>query len=236
MDREHTGILTSFVRYGIVVVVTALVVTTLRPAPVADSVAIAAGSPPVAQVLAPQLPPRPSVPDTPDADGPLNPSLVEQVLDVAEDIDSFLGARLRSICDDDPQRFQQVMRHSGRRLLGLVRLHERDPALYEAKVQELRLEHRAGRLAVEYCRAARDGQNDLAEFKMQEIRRLLQIQFGLSMKVRGDSLLRLKEQVRSIEDELSRNADHYEKWVDGRLTRLVERSAAAEDCDPSDLP
>lgn len=162
------------------------------------------------------------------ASNPPSPELVDKVIEVADDIDPALGEQLRSICHTPD--FERVMQESGRHLVGLARLRERDPALYHAKVQELRYDRKVAQLGVEYCRAVEGGDHAEAVRLKEEMQQLLSLQFALSMKVRGDSLLRLKSTMEKLEQDLATDGDKFQEIVSGRLDKIMSRFGSGS-CD-----
>jgi hypothetical protein len=147
---------------------------------------------------------------------------IERVLQVAEEIDSDMASRLRTVCDRDPDEFHRVMRQSGRRLLGLAELKHDDPDLYQIKLAEMRIEAQVDASAAQLVDAIRSGR-DVAEYE-EDLRRWVRMQVLHSIRARGHYILRLKEHMERLEQELELEAQNFDKTVERRFQDILTRS------------
>ena len=164
-------------------------------------------------------------PYAPLPDRRLSPELIEACLEVAAQVDPTMADRLRAICDIDPDAFEQVMLRSGRRILGLARIREEDPGLYESKINELRIEAQVNRMAREMREARRKGDATKADLLESQLRGLLRIQVALSIKARGDSIRRLEEHVIALREQLERQIEQFDDIVERQLEDLSSPDA-----------
>jgi hypothetical protein len=192
--------------------------------------------------------PVPTIPwrerlDRPYRSGPLEltAELIDECLQVAEDIDRTLADHLRTLQEKDPAKFEQRLRQS-ERLIGLVRLKQRDRWLYERKILELRVDAEVARLAAEARVAFTEGRTADAEAMSQQLRGQVILQECFRITAREEYLVRLQELVGQIEQELEAQKDpqNFERLVEQRMEQLLagagspsEAPAPAEDAEAS---
>jgi len=134
----------------------------------------------------------------------LRADMIEQCMEVAREVDPVLADRLQRIRDERSERdFRRAMRNA-RHLVGLVTLKEQNPQLYDVKVKELRLQARVDHLLDQLIAARREASMSASELETQ-LERLVNEQVGYSLVARGMYLLRLKEHVQALKDELDRD-------------------------------
>jgi hypothetical protein len=155
----------------------------------------------------------------------LSPELIEQCLVVAREVEPDLADRLQELRRNSPgPAFERSLRHA-RHLVGLARLKERNPQLYELKVQELRLDAQVNSL-VEQLWAARQASSAAAPELEVRLRELVRQQVAISITARGMYLLRLKENMKLLRDRLEHDAANFAQTVDQRMQRLIDEAQA----------
>lgn len=153
-----------------------------------------------------------------------SPELIEQCLEVAAEVDPELAANLREIRRKSPgPAFERAIRNA-RHLVGLVRLKERDPQLYEIKVTLLQLDAQIEVLAGELDMSRAVPSGATAELEDQ-LRNLVRQQVGLSIAARGMYLRRLRENMKSLQDQLAQDSANFERTVEQRMRALAGLSA-----------
>ncbi len=150
----------------------------------------------------------------------LGPELIEACLEVAADVDPHLAARLRDIRRKSPgPAFERAIRNA-RHLVGLARLRERDPQLYEIKVALLQLDAQIDVAADELRETRRNSSGAAGEIEDQ-LRVLVRKQVGLSIASRGMYLRRLRENMKSLQDQLAQDSANFNQTVENRLAELM---------------
>ena len=150
----------------------------------------------------------------------LSPDVVDAALAVAHDIDAGLAERLERLRHDHPDEFEAQMRRQGQRLVRLAVLRERNPDLYDRKLHEFRVESRVG-AAAHALRTAMSAEDDARAYELeQELRQLVQEQLLLTIKARGEYLIRLEEHVEQMRSDLTEMASHFSDAVDLRVEQL----------------
>lgn len=154
---------------------------------------------------------------------PLTPKLVELCLEVARDVEPELANRLEAIRQERPGPAFDRAIGNARHLVGLARLKERDPQLYELKVRELRLDAQIDSILKQLARA-RQTSSEAAETIEAHVRGLVRQQVAASIASRGMYLLRLKENLTSLQEELAYDAANFEEAVERRMEALIEEA------------
>ncbi|MCZ6836197.1 MAG: hypothetical protein O7G85_10520 [Planctomycetota bacterium] len=149
---------------------------------------------------------------------------IDECMLVAEQINPEWAARMRSACEKTPEDFERFVRRSGRRLVALVELRRRDPQLYQIKIDELRIEAQLNGLVHKLHHLHTEGQFDspeAGELKEELYTQVLQ-QVAFSLKARGDYIVRLKNHVQALEDQISEDAFLFLRTADERYKTLID--------------
>ena len=123
-----------------------------------------------------------------------------------------------------------LLRNSEKRV-SLARLKERDPNLYDVKVNELRLDAQVSRL-LDQLEAARVTSSAAAGDLESQLLVLVEQQVGYSLVARGMYLRRLSEHVNALRDELSHDSANFEAAVERRMQELLNEIEVAP-ADPT---
>lgn len=162
----------------------------------------------------PDAPPRAGTPG-------MTPELIEQCLVVAAEVDPQLATRLHEIRRKSPgPAFERAIRNA-RHLVGLARLKERDPQLYDVKVTVLQLDAKVALLAEQLRQTRRDGSAAAPALEAQ-LKTLVRQQVGLSIAARGMYLRRLRDNMKSLQDQLAEDSANFEQAVERRMETLIE--------------
>jgi len=162
-----------------------------------------------------------------DRRGGLSATMIVRCMDVAREVDPDLAARLDTIRRDrSEQDFRRAM-GLAHHLVGLVRLKQENPQLYDVKVKELHVQARVDRV-MDQLIAARRAAAPVADYE-SELNRLVMEQVGYALVARGMYLRRLTDTVEALRDELDRDSQpaNFLPAVQRRLQVLLDRADAA---------
>ncbi len=150
----------------------------------------------------------------------ITPEFLDQCMEVAEQVNPEWAKMMRSVCERSPEDFERYLRQTGRQLIGLVQLKQRDPNLYATKLKELHLEAHLKTLTQKLRFLHAEGRDDSSEAVevRSELRVLVQEQVALALKSRGDYVIRLEKHVATLKKQLEDDAlsffrtveDHYQ--------------------------
>lgn len=133
---------------------------------------------------------------------PLSAQDIQNVIAVANDVSPDWAESLKKLHEEDSESLTESIRKNGRRLLGLAMLRERDPALYEVRVGELRCNRELSAVSVAYKEAIRDGRNEDAEELREQVRVLVKQSLDFELRARAMELAALDKALRELKSQL----------------------------------
>lgn len=151
---------------------------------------------------------------------PLSAAFVQQCLAVAREIDPSMGEGLETLQQNDPTEFERRLRQS-RRLLHLAELKESDPALYELKLLEMRVDADVRRLSQEARAACLAGDEERMTELERDLLMWIRLQEGFALKSRQDYLDRLREHLVRLEQELEEGTATFDERVEARVRDIL---------------
>ncbi len=164
----------------------------------------------------------------------LSATMIIRCMEVAREVDPDLADRLDTIRRDrSEQDFRRAM-GLARHLVGLVRLKEENPHLYDVKLDELHVQAQVDRVMDRLIAAGRAAA-PVANFE-QELNRLVMQQVGYALVARGMYLRSLTEHVDALREELDHDSQpaNFLPAVQERLQELLDRVEAAMVARPSE--
>ncbi len=158
----------------------------------------------------------------------LDQQTIERCLEVVRDVDPARAEALERIRSDQSEESFAEALADKQFLLGLASLKNEDPALYAIRIEELRLEATIDGMVNQLIEARRTSNPAAADLQGQ-LRELAEMQVGLSLAARGRYWIRLNEHMKSLRDELSRDADpaNFQPAVERRFKELLEQVDSA---------
>lgn len=147
---------------------------------------------------------------------------VDQYLAVAEQIDPSLADQLRSMCQLDPQRFGRVLKQLGPGLGELVKLRERDPALYQQKIHQLHLDATIESLAASILASLGRGEQPNSA-RQAQLRGLVEAQIAAQLRTQQRELDEMRRQLERAEADLDRRRKDFAGEVSRRVKWLLSR-------------
>jgi len=169
---------------------------------------------------------------------------LDRVIATARDIDPTWGEALESLRASDPAALRQRLGSQARRLVVLSWLRERQPELYETRVEDFRVQRQV-REAVERLRTAREAADAEGEtLALAEARRSLERQVELDIKARAHELVAmdraLKEARQRLQDDIAARSQRVQQLVEqvqaGEVPRFGRGGPADMDGGPAPMP
>lgn len=156
---------------------------------------------------------------------------VERVMQVVRDLDPDRAARLEQLRKNDPERFAVGLARAGRHLLGLSLLRDREPELYELKLDELRLSQQTNRIAQEILAARETCSEGELERLESMLRDRIREQLELNYQARAREIIMLERHLVTMRDELREDIKHREDQIESRMTDLLYRTPDGDAAD-----
>jgi hypothetical protein len=130
------------------------------------------------------------------------PADIKLFLLVAGDIKPDWRESLTALQKDDPEAFTRAVMTNGRRLWQLVALREQKPALYDLRIEEIRVREILRSLGQQYHAAVAKGSNELVPVLLFQINETATKQIDIQMRVRGEELAAMAEALEQLRSEL----------------------------------
>lgn len=150
----------------------------------------------------------------------LNTDQIDEALSIIRELDPDRAERFERLRERDPRAFERALTTRARGITGLVWMKDRNPELYELKLDELRLDKQVRDLG----RAIRESDSVDRDSMIEELRGLVRQQVNLSLRVRAEELLMLENHVKSMRDQLRRDSVNLERTVADRVRRIMDRA------------
>ncbi len=169
---------------------------------------------------------------------------LDRVIATAGDIDPAWGEALESLRKSDPAALRQRLGSQARRLVVLSWLRERQPELYETRVEDFRVQRQV-RDAVERVRKARQAVDAEEEaLALAEARLAVERQVDLDIKARAHELVAmdraLKEARQRLQDDIASRSRRVQQLVEqvqaGEMPRFGRGGPADTDEGPAQPP
>ena len=157
----------------------------------------------------------------------LSATMIMRCMEVAREVDPELAARLNTIRRDRSEKDFRRSMGLARHLVGLVRLKDENPQLYDVKLDELHVQAQVDRVMDQFI-AARRAAAPVADYE-ETLNRLVMEQVGYALVARGMYLRSLDEHVDALREELDRDSQpaNFLPAVQRRLQELLDRVDAA---------
>ena len=143
---------------------------------------------------------------------------------IAEQV-PILDAWLSRIAERDPDAEQRMLRRVAPRMLPLAELHEQDPALGTAKLQEVRAQFSVIGATRDVRRAQQRGEDARIDTATQELESTLGEYFDARVAVKRLEIERLEERVSRVEADLAEHLEQREQLIAEKLREITRREA-----------
>jgi hypothetical protein len=147
------------------------------------------------------------------------PEMQRRVTEVLNDVNPAWATAVEERMAADPEGTRRAFQQGARRLMALAVLKQRNPALYELKVSELRKQGEVREVAIAYHEAVAAGDQARATELAARLGQVARESVDLGLKARAEELAALERTVQEFRDELAADTEA----SGGRVTEIVER-------------
>ena len=148
---------------------------------------------------------------------------LDEVIAVVREIDPQVAERIENAKEDRPGAKLMMIRRSFPQVFDLVKLREDDPAMYELRVEDVRMHKQAGQLARQYHQAKRDEDDRAADDFEDELEELVEAHFDVRQEIRELELERLEQRVEALKEALDDRKRDKNDLIDDRLEKMLRR-------------
>jgi hypothetical protein len=147
------------------------------------------------------------------------PDVQRRVMEVLRDVNPAWATAVEERMAADPEGTRRGLPQGARRIMALAVLKERNPALYELKVGELRKQGEVREIAVAYHAALEAGDQTRAAELASRLEQTARESVEIGLKARAEELAALERTVQEFREELAADSDS----SDERTAEIVER-------------
>lgn len=156
----------------------------------------------------------------------LTPEYCEHVMMIAEEIDPAIAAYLKTMCEEDPEGFERVIRRQGRRLGSLMRLKETDQALYDIRLSGLKTD--AEIIRVTQALQVAGPEDPQLQANAAELKALIGARIKNATKAKELDIKRLSKHIEKLETEIAETESRFDELVEKRFNQLFDVIQNAE--------
>jgi hypothetical protein len=153
---------------------------------------------------------------------PMTEADIETMIEIADSISPKWASELRAKMADDPEKAQQAIMKSGRRLFGLVMLKEKKPQLFATRVAELRVQFDIRRAHEQYQLALKAGDAAAIMGYKTTLTALAAEIVDLELKARAMELAALDQAVQEMRVRLQSEIEDSAERITGMIERLLK--------------
>ena len=150
----------------------------------------------------------------------LTPEYCEHVMVIAEEIDPAIAAYLKTMCEEDPEGFERVIRRQGKRLGSLMRLKETDPVLYDIRLSGLKTDAEIIRVTQALQIAGPD--DPQLQANAAELRALIGARIKNATKAKKLDIKRLEKHIAKLKAEIDQTESSFDELVEKRFNQLFD--------------
>lgn len=151
--------------------------------------------------------------------------MTDQDLDAAQAIVARLYPELAERFDalrrEDPRQFKQTLERRFPRVRFLVELQDRDPAMFELRMADIRLDRQTDALAYELREARNADDKDRYEDLRDAIEAKVTEHFDVRQQIRAMEIEMLKQKLEDLEERLDDRDDDRKDLIEQRVNELA---------------
>ena len=159
---------------------------------------------------------------------PLSEEQLDEALTLLEKLHPELAEKLKArqakqseLDPEDRDHVGAIIQRHFPRLRHLLQLKDTDPAMYELRVEDVRLTLQSRRLAQQYSEALRQEDEQRAEQRFDELQALLEAHFEIRQRLRQLELQRLEQRIAALREQIEAREDDRDEVIEQRLHELV---------------
>jgi len=153
--------------------------------------------------------------------GRMSEDEVESALDVVVALYPELADRLNQLKEDDPERLRQTLERRFPRVRFLLVLKQRDPAMYELRLDDIALERQTKALGKKIRQARADDDKDAYKKYREQLEELAAKHFDIRQAIRESEIEMLKGKIEDLEKRLDDRADDRKDLIEQRVEQVA---------------
>jgi hypothetical protein len=138
---------------------------------------------------------------------------IDKAIATAREVSAEWGDSLEQLRKSDPKALRDRLAREARRLMGLAMMKEREPQLYQVRLEDIRVQNRIHELTETLHAAKKSGDAAAQEAAMKEIEAGVRKQVELDIQARGFELVALDRSLKDARKRLQDDIRDREKTV-----------------------
>ncbi len=130
------------------------------------------------------------------------PEMIDRIIEVARDVSPELAKQIEERRDSSPEEMSQAIKQNARRLFALAIVKQRNPELYQIRVEDLRLQLELRTLGEQYRAAETAGDQSKVQVLGSQIAAKARSQVEIDLRARAAELVALDQQLTTMREEL----------------------------------
>ncbi|MEM7627052.1 MAG: hypothetical protein AAF333_15760 [Planctomycetota bacterium] len=152
---------------------------------------------------------------------PMTADEIESARRIIAQLYPELAERMDTLYEENPEKLRRTIETRFPRVRFLVKLKERDPAMFDLRLSDIRLGRETLALARQVKKAHVDDDKDKYKMLYAELEAKLAEHFDVKQQVRQAELDFFRQRVEQLEDELEDRDDDRDDLIEQRLNELV---------------
>ena len=152
---------------------------------------------------------------------PMTDAEVESARQIIAELYPELAARMDALYEESPDKLRRTIEKRFSRVRFLVKLQERNPAMFELRMSDIRLGRETHALAQRVKQAHLDDDKKTYKALYAELEDKLAAHFDVKQRVRQAELDLLRQRVEELEADLEDRDDERDDLIEQRLNELV---------------
>lgn len=152
---------------------------------------------------------------------PMGDQEIEAARQIIAQLYPELSERLEQLYAEDPEKFRKTIERRFSRVRFLVKLQERDPALFALRMDDIRLGRETMALVKQVKQAYRDDDKAAYRKLYESLEEKLEAHFDVKQKLRQAELEALRQRVENLEEDLEDLEDERDDLIEQRMGELV---------------
>lgn len=159
------------------------------------------------------------------------PEVQRRVMEVVRDVNPAWATAVEERMAADPEGTRRSLQQGARRLMALTVLKQRNPALYELKVAELRKQGEVREAAVAYHAAVEAGDEAQTAERAARLEQVARESVELGLRARAEELAALERTVQEFREELAADTEASGTRVGEVVERMKKKAPSGHPLD-----
>ena len=152
----------------------------------------------------------------------MNAEQVREALEVLKKIDPEKAEELRQAIEENPERVGKEINEKFPHLSRFMSWRKYDPEGFDLRVEDMALSRQTHECAKRLREALDKGDDEIAAIEEVQLRELVTEHFDIRQQIREHDLVKLKEKIAELLEQLEDRLNKRESIIDERIEELIK--------------